>query len=182
MIACAYTPGPYADLARECVAAWKEYGVDVYAVEYPDGGSWHRNVLGFNVAVAPLWASGPLYVIGVDSLPGPRFVGLPEFNGADVVCEYRPSCQWNMKIHSGIVGWADNQLARKWHARFIEMLKAEMGLPPYRNDQEVLYGLLIDMERAGGNWRRLPHGYNSKTGGPNAEMVHGHVSRRLKDA
>lgn len=172
MIACAYTPGHYAALARECQRVWAARGVTVHAFEYPDGGSWHHNVLGFNVAIAPHWdRMEPLYVIGVDTMPGPRFKGFPELAGADVVCEHRPSRQANMKIHSGVVGWAPS--AGDLYDRFIDMLKLEMGIPPYRNDQEVLYGLIKDA-----NWRRLPDGYNCKDlGNPFAEFYHGHASR-----
>lgn len=190
MIACAYTPGRYAELATECVETWAQHGVVVETVEYPDGGSWHRNVLGFTVAVAPLWTKPePLFVIGVDSRPGPA--ATPERIQAefarltailtvdDVVCEHRPSRQLNMKIHSGIVGWANNERARDYFARYVDILKAEYDLPPYRNDQEVLYGLLIDLEARRGSWHRLPDGYNCKQpDNPLALIVHGHASRR----
>jgi hypothetical protein len=188
LIVAAYTPGRYADLARECVKAWSEFGVDVKTIEYPDGGSWHRNILGFTIAVAPLWTSDePLFVIGVDSLPSryatpervhaelARLADILKHN--DVVCEHRPCRQLNMKVHSGIVGWAPS--ARPTFERYVDILKAERDLPPYRNDQEILYGILIDMEARGGSWYRLPDGYNCKDlDNPLALFVHGHASRR----
>lgn len=189
MIVCAYTPGRYAKLTAECVLKWAEFGIEVQTIEYPDGGSWHRNVLGFGIAAASLWKfDQPLFVIGADSLPGPaaaktllaaEFARLERvLDSESVVCEYRPGRQLNMKIHSGIVGWAPS--ARATFERYVDMLKAEQGLPPFRNDQEILYGVLMDMEaRNEGSWCRLPEGYNCKQPeNPNALIVHGHASRR----
>lgn len=195
MIVAPYTPGnKYEHLADACLRAWDRVGIPVRLAEYVDRGRWDLNCLAFTLAAQPLWDhkvnfDEPLFVIGVDTLPNPKvpaekvketIAGLYEsLLHHDVLCEYRPGRQLNMRVHSGIVGWS--HIGGRGYSAFTEhcrRLTAELQSPRPRNDQEILFGVLTELEASGGKWHKLPGGFNCKdVNHPSSPIIHGHASR-----
>lgn len=192
MIVAAYTRNTrYETLAHECVASWAKCGLEVRTTPYNDLGSFAKNCLAFTLEAYRLWdLKGPLFVIGVDTLPGPH--ARPDAvkaeidrltaalcGGYDVACEERPNRQPNMRVHSGIVGWSTSTLGRMGLLAHCAQLREELAkVERWRNDQELLHPLLLRIEANGGKWLKLPEGYNCKqTDSRTALIVHGHASR-----
>lgn len=183
MIVAAFTVGTrYEVLAQSCRRAWENVGQDVELLPYEDLGSWQRNMLAFGGQAFGHWKTGPLFVIGVDTLPGPAYCRELErlteiLKTHDVLCEYRPGRQRNMLIHSGIVGYADSPWGKRIYTTHAMNLAVELRKDSDLNDQEILHDWLVLAESQGARWHRLPCGYNSKTRSPDAKLIHGHASR-----